>query len=52
MSEADLLYLQAVLCLEEAKPHPGQPIDRLVAVSFNNASFSWGGAPSSDGLTR
>lgn len=27
--------------MDEARPHPGQPIDRLVAVSFNNASFAW-----------
>lgn len=33
--------LKAVLSIDEAKTHPGQPIDRLVALSINTASFSW-----------
>lgn len=34
-------HLKAVLALESARTYPGQPIDRLVALSFNNASFAW-----------
>ncbi|KAK3910553.1 Multidrug resistance-associated protein 9 [Frankliniella fusca] len=40
-ARSSLDHLKAVLSMDEAKPHPGQPIDRLVALSFNNASFSW-----------